>query len=1015
MMTMSKALSAPQARTYHAREFVSEQANYWSRDQQGHSEWQGKLAAEWGLKGEVGAEHFARLTEGEHPTTQEQLVWHQPARTYENRYGKKVTSVGHRAGWDATISAPKSVSLTALVGGDERVREAHRESVQIALSEFERYTQARMGNVREPEKTGKFIAATFEHDTARPVDGYAAPQLHTHVVVFNIAESKDGDTHALQERGLFQSQAFATAVYRTELAARLQALGYEIERGEHGQPEIKGYSREYLEASSPRRAQITTELKEIGREGAGAAQVVAHRSRDSKEIQSAADVLHRHRDLANQYGHQADWVVSRSFSNQRSQEIDAPKFAQQAVTFAREHVFERAAIQDERAILQAALGRSMGQASASQVRQEFERRSQGKDEFRIAEHAPKSAGRQYTTAAMVRLEREIVSRMQNGNFALESRPELSEAKLRAELFNRHSQLNDAQQKAAEQILASQEKIVGLDGVAGAGKTTTLAVIREGAEANGYRVEGFAPTSRAAQKLGEAGIETSTLQLHLAKGQQADTGEKRLYILDESSLASTKQMHDFLTRLHPNDRVLLVGDTRQHEAVEAGRPFAQLQDAGMRTARLDEIVRQRDAALKQVVEHLAQGNVGEAVQGLERQGRVHEVKDQAERIAAIAKEYARQPENTLVVSPDNRSRAEINQAIRAELQKSGVVGREEHRTDVLVPRQDLTGADRTWAERYHFNDVLLYSRNSKETGLQKGEYVRVKSVDVAANQLTIVRADGSQLTYDPRRQQGVSLYRDQEKAFSVGDRIQFTAPANDLKIANRELGTIQSFTDDGHMTLKMDGGRSVSLDPREHPHLDHGYAVTSHSSQGQTADRVLIHIDTELGAKDLLNNRMAYVAVSRGAQDAQIFTNDRQQLPQVLTREVSHQSAHVAEVQQEPERQQIRLTGRELVEQHARRWNPLNETLPAHEAKQFTWQRESGTMQTYQHTQTGRDLHIDGQDRIFHNQNRVPITAKEALDFAMPEGQKHSHSLDIKPQMEIKREIGIREYGLGIGM
>lgn len=707
MMTMSKALSAPQARTYHAREFASERANYWSRGQQGHSEWQGRLAAEFGLKGEVGAEHFARLTEGEHPVTQEQLVWHQPSRTYENRYGKEVTSVGHRAGWDATISAPKSVSLTALVGGDERVREAHRESVRVALAEFERYTQARMGNVREPERTSKFVAATFEHDTARPVDGYAAPQLHTHVVIFNVAESKDGDTHALQERGLFQSQAFATAVYRTELAARLQKLGYEIERGEHGQPEIKGYTQEYLEASSPRRAQITSELKEIGREGAGAAQVAAHRTRDSKEIQSAAEVLHRHRELATAYGHQADWVVARSFSNQRAQEMDAPKVAQQAVTFAREHVFERAAVQDERTILQAALERSMGQASASQVREEFERRTQNRTEFLTVEHAPKSAGQQYTTAAMVRMEREIISRMQDGNFRLEQRPEINAKKDREELLRRHPQLNKAQHEAAEQILGSQEKIVGLDGVAGAGKTTTLAVIREGAEASGYR-------------------------LHLLKGQQPDTGEKRLYILDESSLASTKQMHDFVTRLRPSERVLLVGDTRQHEAVEAGRPFAQLQFAGMHTAKLVEIVRQRDAALKQVVEQLAQGQVGEAVQGLERQGRVHEVKNQAERIGAIAKEYARQPENTLVVSPDNRSRAEINQAIRIELQGKGVVGREEHRTDVLVPRQDLTGADRTWAERYHFNDVLLYSRNSKETGLQKGEYARVKSVDAAAN-------------------------------------------------------------------------------------------------------------------------------------------------------------------------------------------------------------------------------------------------------------------------------------------
>lgn len=1012
MMTMSKALSAGQARTYHAREFASEQANYWSRGQQGHSEWQGKLAAEFGLKGEVGAEHFARLTEGEHPVTQEQLVWHQPSRTYENRYGKEVTSVGHRAGWDATISAPKSVSLTALVGGDERVREAHRESVRVALHEFERYTQARMGNVREPERTGAFVAATFEHDTARPVDGYAAPQLHTHVVVFNVAESKDGDTHALQERGLFQSQAFATAVYRTELAARLQRLGYEIERGEHGQPEIKGYSREYLEASSPRRAQITSELQEIGREGAGAAQVAAHRTRDSKEIQSPEEVLHRHRELATEYGHQADWVVSRSFSNHRSQQVETPKVAQQAVTYAREHVFERAAVQDERTILQAALERSMGQASASRVREEFERRAQDRSEFQTVEHAPKSAGWQYTTTAMVRMERDIVSRMQDGNFALEKRPAINEANARAEVLSRHPQLNEAQHKAADQILASQGKIVGLDGVAGAGKTTTLAVIREGAEANGYQVEGFAPTSRAAQKLGEAGIETSTLQLHLAKGQKPDTGEKRLYILDESSLASTKQMHNFVTRLHPNDRVLLVGDTRQHEAVEAGRPFAQLQDAGMRMAKLDEIVRQRDAALKQVVEQLAEGKVGEAVQGLERQGRVHEVANQAERIAAIAKEYARQPENTLVVSPDNRSRAEINQAIRTELQGTGVVGREEHRTGTLVSRQDLTGADRTWADRYHFNDVLLYSRNSKETGLQKGEYARVKSIDAAANQITVARADGSEVTYDPRRQQGVSLYRDQEKAFAVGDRIQFTAPANDLKIANRELGTIQGFTDNGHMQLKMDSGRSLSLDPREHPHLDHGYAVTSHSSQGQTADRVLIHIDTELGAKDLLNNRMAYVAVSRGAQDAQIFTSDRQQLPQVLSRDVSHQSAHVPEVQQEPERQQVRLTGRELVEQHKRRWNPLNEALPEHEAKQFHWQQQSGTMQSYKHVQTGRYIHIDGQDGTFHSPDRGTITAKQALDSAMPEGQKHSHSLDIKPEPEISIRRG---YGFGIGM
>jgi len=322
---------------------------------------------------------------------------------------------------------------------------------------------------------------------------------------------------------------------------------------------------------------------------------------------------------------------------------------------------------------------------------------------------------------------------------------------------------------------------------------------------------------------------------------------------------------------------------------------------MKTVKLDEIVRQRDPELKQVVEQLARGQVGDAVQGLERQGRVYEVKDQSERIEAIAKEYAKSPENTLVVSPDNRSRAEINQAIHSELQGRGVVGREEYKVAALIPRQDLTGADRAWAARYEFNDVLLYSRTSKETGIEKGEYARVKSVDAPNNLLTVVRIDGAgqikEQTYDPRRQQGVSIYREQEKAFSVGDRLQFTAPANDLKVANRELGTIQSITE-GRMSLRMDDGRSVEIDPARHPHLDHGYAVTSHSSQGQTAERVLVHVDTELGAKDLLNNRMAYVAVSRGAHDAQIFTSDREQLPQALSRDVSHQSAHVPEYKQE---------------------------------------------------------------------------------------------------------------------
>jgi len=895
MLTISKPLSASQARTYHEREFASEKQNYWSRDQQGHSEWQGRLAQEWKLSGAVESEHFARLSEGQHPHTQEQLVRYQVSRTYEGKFGKEVTSAEHRAGWDATFSAPKSVSLTALVGGDDRVRDAHRESVRVALQELERYTQARIGNVHAPETTGRFIAATFEHDTARPVDGYAAPQLHTHAVIFNVTERQNGQTRSLQPHELFVSQRFATAVYRSELALRLQKLGYELERGKHGQPEIRGYTKEYLEASSPRREQIKDHLREQGIDGAAAAQIAAHHTRDRKELLSREQVLQRHRELATQYGHQADRVVALAREHGQHQVQEPTIQAQRAVTWARDHIFERSAVHDCRAILETALARGMGETTYNKIRQEFERRIEA-GEFREVSHV--GSGRQYTTTAMIGMEREIVARMLEGNQRDYSDPMLVLPQVRIATEDRHPELNASQLQAVDDIFLAREKIVALDGVAGAGKTTTLAVIREGAEIEGYQVEGFAPASRAAHKLGEAGIETLTLQKHLARGQQPDTGEKRLYVLDESSLASTRQMHEFVERLRPNDRVLLVGDRRQHEAVEAGRPFAQLQDAGMKTVKLEEIVRQKDPELKRVVEQLARGNVQDAIQNLDRQGRVHEIRGHDERMAAIAKEYAKEPTNTLVVSPDNRSRTEINEHIHAELQGRGIVGNKEHDIRALVPRQDLTGADRTWAARYDIGDVLRYSRASKETGIAKGTYAHVKSIDTATNRLTVELQDGTERTYDPRRQRGVSVFREEMRGFSVGDRIQFTAPANELKIANRELGAIEAIDGAGRLNLKMDSGRSLEVDPNKHPHLDYGYAMTSHSSQGQTANRVLIHVDTQLAAKDLLNNRMAYVSVSRGAFDAQLFTNDREKLPTALGHDLSKHSAHVPEISPE---------------------------------------------------------------------------------------------------------------------
>jgi conjugative relaxase-like TrwC/TraI family protein len=887
MITISKPITASQAQTYHREEFSNARQNYYTEGDQIRGQWHGRLAAQWGLTGEVAEEHFARLADGQHPVSGEQLVRHQTPREYANAQGETIRTLEHRAGWDATFSAPKSVSLTALVGGDERVRAAHRESVAVTLDEMERYVQARIGGNHPAETTGKWVAAKFEHDSSRPVNGYAAPQLHTHVVFFNLTETKNGEMRALQPHELYRTQQYATAIYRSELALRLQRLGYQIEQGKSGQPEIKGYSQEYLDASSPRRQQIKAHLESAGLSGAGAAQIAAHQTRECKlPSDSHESMQQRHRAMAESFGNQPEHVTRTA----REHHVEAPnpdhkqRSIDSAIAYSRERNLEREAVADERDLMRDALKRSLGEVSLSEVRPRFEQAVGNRELIEIESRGP---GRTFTTGEMIHSERDTIALMRDGQ---NQHGALASFETRREIEAAHAHLSNSQRAAVEQVLSSRDQITGLEGVAGAGKTTSLTTVREAAEREGYEVRGLAPTSRATHQLQEAGIESTTLQRHLVTSEQEPPSQKRLYILDESSLASTKQVNQFLHGLREEDRVLMVGDVRQHEAVEAGRPYQQLQDAGMQTARLDEIVRQKDPALKEAVEQLACGEVREAIGNLDRQGRVHEIGDRQQRIEEIARQYATHPESTLVISPDNQSRTEINERIHRAMQDTGRVSDDEHKVRVLTARQELTGADRQWAVQYEPSDVVRYGRGSKTLGVEAGEYARVSSVNREQNEITVERSNGEQQSYNPRRLSGVTVYREEQRAFSAGDRVQFTAPSKELHVANRQLGTVEKIDDGGEIRIRTDSGRRVEFNVNKWPHVDHGYAVTSHSSQGQTADRVLIQVDTEHGHARLINSRLAYVAVSRGRYDAQIYTNDLAQLAPELSRDVSHRTA-----------------------------------------------------------------------------------------------------------------------------
>jgi conjugative relaxase-like TrwC/TraI family protein len=901
MMTMSKALSAGQAKDYYQQEFTSAKENYYSESGEVRGQWYGRLAEEWGLKGEVGSEQYERLVAGQDPNTGEQLVRTVKSREEVNRYGEEITTSEHRAGWDATFSAPKSVSLAALVGNDERIRVAHREAVNEALKVFEEFTQARMGGNKPAVTTGKMVAAQFEHTAARPDHdtGYAAPQLHTHVVIFNVTKTDEGRTKPLQPLELYRSQQYATALYRVNLAERLQKLGYEIEIDSRtGAPEIKGFSKEYLQESSPRSQELRKEaaamkerLEQQGitvKEGAGLNQAAARNDRASKHYDHA-EMRQRALEMDARYDNQAQRSVEQARKRDpiKLSQDEITKRAQEAVTFARDNATEREAVTDMRKVMADALRRNMGLTTYEAVATELHGRiERGEFVEIIRERKPREA----TTQRMLEMERSNVQTMLEGQ-ARHLPIVANEARQTVDAIAEKQQLrlNDNQRTAVEQILTSRDQIIGLQGGAGTGKTTALSVLREVAEKEGYEVRGFAPTTRATKQLAESGIQSETLQKFIRRRPEAPENHNRLLVLDESSLASTRNLHKFFAHLETSDKVLLVGDSRQHQAVEAGTPFEQFQKHGMATVKLSEIVRQRQPELKHTVEKLSAREMRAAIDSLEQQGRIVEIAGARQRLEVIASAYCESPENTLVVSPRNRERVQLNSLIHRQLQHDGKVSRDDHQMTVYVNRQDMTGTERTFANAYvPGQDIIRYNRASKVYDVEVGDYALVTAKNHKENEITVHFENARELTYNPQRLSGVSVYREAQREFAEGDRIQFRAPFTEKRIANGELATIAKIGNE-ELMVKLDSGREVSFERDRFRHIDHGYAVTSHSSQGTTVDRVLINADTS-ESRVLLNDRMGYVAVSRAREDAIIYTNSIEELRGALDRRVDKEMA-----------------------------------------------------------------------------------------------------------------------------
>ncbi|MBV8833558.1 MAG: relaxase domain-containing protein [Acidobacteriaceae bacterium] len=892
MLDISKPLTSGKVQGYYRSEYSAASNSYFTQGGTLRGEWHGKLADALNLKGEVTAEAFDRLAEGQHPETGEQLIKHRD--TIKTQAGEELA---HRAGWDLTFNAPKTVSLTALIGEDERVREAHRHAVRAALGAMQEYVQARLGGNNPAETTSKWIAATFEHDTARPVNGYPAPHLHTHVVVFNMTEDRFGQARSLQPYELFKVQSMSTAVYQNQLEYELRQLGYTPQRGKNHAPDIKGYSPEYLASESLRTAEIQRAMQERGAVGRENESLIKHWVRDDKLKLSPDQLRAVHKEHAEQFGNQPPHVVAEAARHHRRalSEEKVQQRSQAAVTFARDRLSERSAVFEHFETIRDALRHTHGRAQLPDIEAELARQKEESRFVEVQHVRPNAPAARYTTPQLIEVERETIQRMRAGQNQAQPIAAIDYANILRRYGDR---LNEDQRRLVYDALNTRDQIFGVQGGAGTGKTTALAAVRQVAEEHGYVTWGLGPTSRAAKELKRAGVDSETLQAYLTRVQQPNEASRpRLFFVDESSLASGKQMRDFLQSLQPRDRVLLIGDTRQHQSVEAGRIFAELQEAGMNTTKLDKIVRQKEEGLRQVVEAMAAGKILEGVDLLTTQNRIHSVEHRQERFEAIARSYAAAPEGTLVISPDNKSRQEINTAIRNQIRETGQLPDDAYRVPILINRQEVTGEDRGVASSYHVGDSVRYLRGSEAFGLAPKSYATVISVDTEENEITVRKTDGHTVTYDPSRLKGVSIYEPEMRGFAEGDRVQFTAPWRDHAVSNRDLGTVTYLDEHGNIRVALDGSdRTVGWNLNENKHLDYAYAMTSHSSQGATVDRVLIHVDTsDSHSRGLIDETLAYVATSRPRYDAQIFTNNEQQLGLALSRH--HENATALDPEQ----------------------------------------------------------------------------------------------------------------------
>ncbi|MCC6477832.1 MAG: relaxase domain-containing protein [Sphingomonadaceae bacterium] len=878
--SVSALTSSAQASSYY------EADDYYAEGGLSPSEWQGAGAEALGLSGEVDRDQFRDLLDGK--------IGEQQLGTYRDG------QLEHRPGWDVTLSAPKSVSIMAEVAGDRRLIAAHGEAVKTAMAHVETHmaaTRIRDGGTVTRAATGNLVVASFQHGTSRAQD----PQLHTHNVIMNATRGDDGAWRSLEPRAIYQLQKQIGAIYRQELALKVRELGYEIEVGKDSLFEIKGVSGEVIGAFSTRSAEIEAALGERGttRDAASAAekQIVALDTRQAKVATDHAALVADWRETASAAGFGPDArlaMVRQAEAHaaspaHRADMAEQATMADRAVAHAADKLGERQSVFSAAALQEEAGRIGLGKVSYAEIGAAIDvATKQGEliDRTFLDRRGAEFAG--FTTRQNVETEAKMLRIEAEGRGALSPiASPLAAAKVVASAATQAERAgfgwNADQRAATEQLLTSRNRITAVQGYAGTAKTSTvLATFAREAEARGVSVVALAPTASAAMVLGEAlGARSDTVARHLLSPERPHQGQSVAWIVDEASLLSARDTARLFDLADKHDaRIILVGDVKQLGSVEAGAAFAQLQGAGMETAKLGEIVRQTNAATKEAVLASVEGDARKALAALDRGGgQIIENADRADRFAAIAERYAGLDKEararTLVIEPSREGRDALTANIRAALARSGAL------TGPAVAMQSLAKKGLTRAEArdplsYDKGDVVRFTRDYADKGVIRGKAYHVESIDPAKAAVALRSEDGREVDWRLRQWGAgkVQAFEPQPMDLKTGDAIRFTRNDREAGRVNGGRGEVVAVHEQTRTaTIQTPDGRTetLNLDAARDRHIAHAYVDTAFAAQGRTADHVIIHADS--GATNLVDQKSFYVGISRAKESATIFTND----------------------------------------------------------------------------------------------------------------------------------------------